>query len=116
MWVLKIRWAFVLIFTTAPHQRRRQSFSYTHETKNRKFTFSTHAKIRTMASQRVMPILVLNLGAEMIYILNQRLIAQGICEEKQNLGTSRKKKTCSAPPSPIKTHPFRIRRGQFDGT
>ena len=39
-------------------------------------------------SQKTLPLLFINLGGEMVYILDQRLRAQNIPDEKAKKGTS----------------------------
>lgn len=46
--------------------------------------------ISLVMSQRALPILFLNLGGEMLYILDQRLRAQNIPEEKARKGDLQK--------------------------
>lgn len=41
-------------------------------------------------SRYVTPFLVLNLGAEMVYVVAQRLQAQNVTEERARIGTKRK--------------------------
>lgn len=40
-------------------------------------------------SEHAMPLIVVNMGAEMVYVLNQRLLAQKVEKVKRKKGTSR---------------------------
>lgn len=65
------------------HYSEFQNYKYFPETE----TLAFHFLGDKIMSLKTLPILFLNLGGEMMYILDQRLRAQNIAEEKAKKGT-----------------------------